>query len=68
MLSGSREEYLSSGFTDYMPKPIDINLFEKMVSHYLPQEKVMIKADSRSKDPEQEMVELKEVIKKKENK
>ena len=56
-LSGSREEYLSSGFTDYMPKPIDINLFEKMVSHYLPQEKVIYAEQTAVKEKSGETIE-----------
>ncbi|MBQ7516222.1 MAG: response regulator [Schwartzia sp.] len=35
-IAGAREEYLSSGFTDYLTKPIDSVKLEKMMVKYLP--------------------------------
>lgn len=40
VLSGAREEYLSAGFDDYLPKPVDAGELEKLLLKYLPDEKV----------------------------
>lgn len=37
---GARERYLSEGFSDYMAKPVDGSALEKMLTYYLPEEKV----------------------------
>ena len=39
-VSGARETYLSAGFVDYISKPIDSSKLEKMLMHYLPDEKI----------------------------
>ena len=39
-ISGMREMYLEKGFTDYLSKPIDSNLLQKMLEKYLPPEKI----------------------------
>ena len=39
---GSRERYLSEGFTDYLTKPIDSQLLERMLVKHLPKDKVML--------------------------
>ncbi|MBQ1548087.1 MAG: response regulator [Lachnospiraceae bacterium] len=44
-ISGSREEYLCAGFDDYLSKPIDPSLLEKMMQIYLPKNKVIINLD-----------------------
>ena len=31
-----REEYISKGFNDYLPKPIKADALKKIISHYLP--------------------------------
>lgn len=41
-INGAREEYLSHGFDDYMSKPIDIKLLEKLLIKYLPKEKLLL--------------------------
>ena len=33
-MTGERENCLSKGFTDYLPKPINVNQLIKMVSKY----------------------------------
>ena len=38
---GARERYLAEGFTDYLTKPIDSQLFTQMLMKYLPDEKVI---------------------------
>lgn len=39
-ISGMREMYLEKGFTDYLSKPIDSNLLQKMLEKYLLPEKI----------------------------
>ena len=39
-VSGAREMFLKEGFTDYISKPIDGILLERLVRKYLPEEKV----------------------------
>ncbi|WP_026527534.1 ATP-binding protein [Butyrivibrio sp. VCD2006] len=39
---GAREEYISRGFMDYLAKPLNGELLEKMLIEYLPPEKVFI--------------------------
>ena len=38
---GARERYIAEGFTDYLTKPIDSHVLERMLMKYLPGEKVM---------------------------
>lgn len=40
-ISGSREKYLAVGFDDYLSKPINGEILEKMVYKYLPPEKIV---------------------------
>lgn len=44
-INGAREEYLSHGFDDYLSKPIDIKLLEKLLIKYLPKEKLLLPGD-----------------------
>jgi len=39
---GAREMYLKEGFTDYLSKPIDSRLLEKIIIQYLPPEKIKL--------------------------
>ncbi len=39
-ISGSREQYLEAGFTDYLPKPVDSKKLEEMLMAHLPAEKL----------------------------
>lgn len=41
-LKESRDRFLSEGFTDYLSKPVNGELLEKMIIHFLPQDKVKI--------------------------
>jgi CheY-like chemotaxis protein len=42
-ISGASQQYLEIGFADYLSKPIDADLLEKMFIKYLPPEKVVSK-------------------------
>ena len=44
-VSGSREQFLKEGFSDYLSKPIDPGKLEIMVRTYLPDEKVLDPAE-----------------------
>jgi CheY-like chemotaxis protein len=37
---GARERYLAEGFSDYITKPVNGHMLEKMLLKYLPAEKV----------------------------
>ena len=39
-ISGAREAYIEAGFSDYLSKPVESKLLEKMLLGYLPDEKV----------------------------
>lgn len=40
-VAGAREQYLSEGFCDFLTKPIDAELLERIICEYLPQELVV---------------------------
>ncbi|MBR1723292.1 MAG: response regulator [Treponema sp.] len=46
-VSGAKDFYLSSGFDNYLSKPIDPKKLEEMVAKYLPREKVILHGDKR---------------------
>ena len=35
VMNGIKEEYLSKGFNEYMPKPLDIHQFDSIIKKYL---------------------------------
>ncbi len=41
-ISGAREKYLEAGFSDYLSKPVEHKLLEKMLINYLPKDKVTL--------------------------
>ncbi len=55
-VSGAREYYINSGFTDYITKPIVADKLESMIINYLPKEKV--KLDSAIEDEDDTAGEL----------
>ena len=40
-ISGVRDMFLKKGFTDYLSKPVDSKMLERMLQQYLPPEKVL---------------------------
>ena len=44
-VSGARERYISEGFNDYLTKPIDARLLEKMLMQYIPKDKIKEPSD-----------------------
>ncbi|MCR4763099.1 MAG: response regulator [Lachnospiraceae bacterium] len=49
-VSGAREEYLERGFDDYMSKPVDAMALEKLLTRYLPGDKVIL-SEKRAEEP-----------------
>ena len=45
---GAREEYISAGFIDYLAKPVNGELLEKMLIEYLPPEKVFLQTEEET--------------------
>ena len=50
-ISGVREMFLSKGFNDYLSKPVDSKVLERMLQKYLPPEKI-IATDEEDTDEE----------------
>ncbi|HAG69075.1 MAG TPA: hybrid sensor histidine kinase/response regulator, partial [Lachnospiraceae bacterium] len=58
-VSGDRERMLAAGFTDYLPKPVDIGEMERMMLKYLPEDAIVIKeSDPASEAGEKTCPEL----------
>ena len=51
-VAGSRQLYIDEGFDDYLSKPLDSKLLEKMVMTMLPEEKVIISSQDTSEGPD----------------
>ena len=51
-ISGAKEKYLDSGFSDYISKPIDSRLLRKKLIAFLPPEKVILLPDGEADAPE----------------
>ena len=49
-VSGARERYLAEGFTDYLTKPIDSTVLERMLIKYLPSEKVILQSSGKESE------------------
>ena len=60
---GAREEYIAAGFIDYLAKPLNGELLEKMLVEYLPSEKVFIsEQDDNSKATTEDNMDSKEAM------
>ncbi len=53
-VSGARENYIKSGFTDYLSKPVVSEELEAMIIKYLPSDKVLHKGDEGFLDSKEE--------------
>ena len=49
-VNGALERYLSAGFDDYMPKPIELSRLEKLLKKYLPENLTGLEADAIKDD------------------
>ncbi|MCR5030008.1 MAG: response regulator [Selenomonadaceae bacterium] len=70
-IAGAREMFLEKGFTDYLSKPINSKLLERMIQDYLPASKILsaeevpteakpeadVPAETTAEKPESEMAE-----------
>ncbi len=55
-ISGSREMYLKSGFTDYLPKPINPEKLEKIIRKYLPQDLILTDYEEEMEQSPEEVI------------
>ncbi len=44
-IAGARDEYIKAGFDDYLSKPIDPDVLERMIVRFLPEELVKVSTD-----------------------
>ena len=67
-VSGDKEKMLRAGFTDYLPKPVNIDDMERMLIKYLPKDSVVITEDTavtttdEDEDEDDELSKLPEII------
>ena len=54
-IPGAREYYISSGFDDYLTKPVDPLALEKMLRTYIPDEKITISYVEEGEDTDNEL-------------
>lgn len=57
VVSGVREMYLEAGFIDYIGKPIDSELFERLLAKYIPHEKLLFEHKTEAVKPAGEVVQ-----------
>ncbi len=50
VIRGAKDRYLQMGFDDYLTKPVEGALLEKMISNYLPDEKIKPVRDDGNKE------------------
>ncbi len=53
-VSGAREEYIKTGFDDYLTKPVDSARLEKIIIQYLPEEKITLTLDTEPETKDKE--------------
>ncbi len=49
-VNGAREKYIGRGFTDYLTKPVDGTLLERMILKYLPEDKISAEAQTEKRE------------------
>ncbi len=52
-IAGAREMFLEAGFTDYLSKPINSKMLERMIQDYLPESKIL-SPEEASPEPKEE--------------
>jgi len=60
-VSGDKEKMIKAGFTDYLPKPINIDEMEKLMIKYLPADSIVMEGETGSVE-EEELKKLPPVI------
>lgn len=54
-VSGAREEYIATGFDDYLTKPINPEKLEELLIHLLPKEKVKSVAETENREKTEQL-------------
>ena len=57
VIMGAKDRYLKQGFDDYLMKPIDGDMLEKMLMEYLPASKVMAGQEDAGEEPEDDTLD-----------
>ena len=50
-IAGAREMFLGKGFTDYLSKPINSKMLERMIQDYLPEDKILTPEETPTETP-----------------
>ena len=61
-VSGARDNYISSGFSDYLSKPVDSTLLEKMLYTYLPKDKLKETTDEGGKAEDNNLLDRSKIF------
>ena len=57
-IAGAREMFLENGFTDYLSKPINIKMLERMIQDYLPASKILAPEEAPAEQSEEAKPEI----------
>ena len=61
-VSGARDNYINSGFSDYLSKPVDSSLLENMLYTYIPKDKIKKVTADDSKDTVSRSIERARIL------
>ena len=61
-VSGDKEKMIRSGFTDYLPKPVNVDEMERMMMKYLPADSLILSDGEGEEEEDEELKKLPEVI------